>query len=61
MRSARSGGGSTGATPVAHPYQSCRDAECERPYCLIWREARTEGYRDGFADGFAAGAATAEG
>jgi hypothetical protein len=42
-----------------HPYQSCRDRDCQLPYCVIWREARAEGYEEGFEDGFAAGAASA--
>ncbi len=42
-----------------HPYQSCRDRDCGRPYCLIWREARQEGYDDGYRDGYADGAASA--
>ena len=46
-----------------HPYQSCRDRDCELPYCQIWREARAEGYEhgfeDGYGDGFDAGAAAA--
>ena len=47
-----------------HRYESCRDAGCERPYCVIWREARAEGYDEGYADGqsagFAAGMAAAQ-
>ena len=42
-------------SPANHPYQSCRDRECERPYCAIWREARAEGYEHGFEDGYQAG------
>jgi hypothetical protein len=38
-----------------HPYRSCRDRDCERPYCLIWREARAEGYEHGLEDGYQAG------
>jgi flagellar biosynthesis/type III secretory pathway protein FliH len=38
-----------------HRYQSCRDRDCERPYCQIWREARAEGYEHGFEDGYEAG------
>jgi flagellar biosynthesis/type III secretory pathway protein FliH len=38
-----------------HPYQSCRNRECELPYCQIWREARAEGYEHGFEDGYEAG------
>ena len=38
-----------------HRYESCRDRNCERPYCRICREARAEGYREGYDDGAAAG------
>ena len=38
-----------------HRYESCRDRNCERPYCRIWREAFAEGYDAGAAAGFAAG------
>lgn len=48
-------------TARQHPYQSCRDRDCERPYCLIWREAWSQAqevieqsWRDGFAEGLAA-------
>lgn len=52
---------------ASHPYRSCRDRDCELPYCVIWREARAEGfehgfedgYESGYPDGFAAGAASA--
>lgn len=43
------------AKPASHPYQSCRDADCERRYCVIWREARAEGYADGYTDGHEVG------
>ena len=39
----------------AHRYESCRDRDCERPYCRIWREAREEGYQEGLEDGYTAG------
>jgi hypothetical protein len=38
-----------------HPHQSCRDRDCDLPYCQIWREARAEGYEHGFEDGHEAG------
>ncbi len=38
-----------------HRHESCRDDDCELPYCRIWKEARAEGYDDGYRDGFAAG------
>ena len=43
-------------TTHEHRYQSCRDPECERPYCQIWKTAFAEGYGYGFDDGYAAGA-----
>jgi hypothetical protein len=36
--------------PDQHRYESCRDRDCERPYCRIWREAKAEGYSDGYDD-----------
>jgi hypothetical protein len=42
-------------TSQQHRYESCRDRDCERPYCRIWREARAEGYQDGYIEGEAAG------
>ena len=33
-----------------HRHESCRDRGCERPYCVIWREGKREGYEDGRAD-----------
>jgi hypothetical protein len=45
--------------PPNHPYQSCRDSRCERPYCQIWREAWAEAYELGWSDGFDAGARSA--
>jgi len=48
-----------------HRHQSCRDKDCERPYCRIWKEAWAEayavGYQDGEVAGFAAGVAAASG
>jgi hypothetical protein len=43
-----------------HPHQSCRDRDCERPYCQIWREARAEGYEHGREDGFDEGLAACQ-
>jgi hypothetical protein len=34
-----------------HRYESCRDTDCQRPFCRIWREAWDEGYQQGLADG----------
>lgn len=46
-----------------HRHESCRDSNCELPYCRIWKEALAEGYEagyaDGFQNGFAAGAKSA--
>jgi hypothetical protein len=48
-------GSLTAATRQQHRYESCRDEDCERPWCRIWREAWDEGYREGYAEGQAAG------
>jgi hypothetical protein len=40
-----------------HSYRSCRDRDCERPYCVIWKEAWAEGYDEGFIDGVASASA----
>jgi hypothetical protein len=45
-----------------HDYRTCRDPDCERYACRIWKEAwreafsdgREEGYDVGFGDGMAA-------
>jgi flagellar biosynthesis/type III secretory pathway protein FliH len=36
-----------------HRYASCRDAECRRPLCVVYKE----GYADGYEDGYSAGSA----
>lgn len=41
-----------------HRYESCRDADCPRPYCRLWKLAREEFYNQGFADGVAAAMAS---
>jgi hypothetical protein len=65
LTSAVAGSGSRGLAAVrraawaiaghAHRHESCRDKECERPYCRIWREAWDEAYQLGYDDGYAAG------
>jgi hypothetical protein len=40
-----------------HRFESCRDADCPRPYCRIWKDAYQAGYDQGFSDGLAAGLA----
>ena len=35
-----------------HPYQACRDEQCERYACRIWKEAWREAYREGRDDGW---------
>lgn len=39
----------------SHPYQACRDPDCDRYACRVWKEAFAEGYRDGREDGYRAG------
>lgn len=43
----------------AHPYESCRDADCQRVACEAWREGHGQGYAEGEAAGYAAGVASA--
>jgi hypothetical protein len=31
-----------------HPYRFCRVADCERPYCQIWREAWRTAWIEGY-------------
>ena len=38
-----------------HRYESCRDPDCERPYCRIWREGRAEGWQEGYQAGYVQG------
>jgi flagellar biosynthesis/type III secretory pathway protein FliH len=38
-----------------HDYRRCRDEDCQRYACRIWREAYQDGYEDGSAAGYAAG------
>jgi flagellar biosynthesis/type III secretory pathway protein FliH len=38
-----------------HPYEKCRDTNCERPACRAWKEALEEGYQEGRKDGYAEG------
>lgn len=35
-----------------HPYQACRDPQCERYACRVWKEAWAEAYREGREDGW---------
>jgi hypothetical protein len=54
-------------SPAKHPpdFRSCRDPQCERFPCQVWKEAHAEGYRDGYqdgyGDGYAAGVAASRG
>lgn len=34
-----------------HDYHACRDPECERYACRVYREGLADGYDDGFQDG----------
>lgn len=38
-----------------HDHRTCRDQECERYACRIYREGYRDGYDDGNAAGYAAG------
>ena len=57
------------ATTQEHRYQTCRDEDCQRFACRVWKEGFREGYgageaagySEGHADGYAAGAASCEG
>jgi flagellar biosynthesis/type III secretory pathway protein FliH len=40
-----------------HRYQTCRDEDCERFACRVYREGYQDGYEAGSAAGFAAGEA----
>lgn len=33
----------------AHPYENCRDADCQRVACEAWREGRAFGFDEGVA------------
>jgi hypothetical protein len=38
-----------------HEYQSCKDADCQRPVCVAFRQGYKDGYRDGYEDGYGQG------
>jgi len=42
-----------------HDYRACTDGHCEKPYCLIWKEAFRDGeefgYQAGYETGYEAG------
>jgi flagellar biosynthesis/type III secretory pathway protein FliH len=38
-----------------HDYHACRDQECERYACRVWKEAWREAYREGLEDGYRQG------
>ena len=38
-----------------HRYQTCRDEDCQRFACRVYREGYQDGYDDGQAAGYAAG------
>ena len=46
-RRARQDRSPIGSGNSQHPYQACRDPECERYGCRVWKEAFKEGYDDG--------------
>jgi flagellar biosynthesis/type III secretory pathway protein FliH len=49
--------GLNGGNGDKHRYQTCRDEECELPYCRIYREGYADGYEDGHGAGYGAGKA----
>jgi hypothetical protein len=44
-----------GLTFVEHRYQTCRDEDCQRYACRVYREGYANGYEDGQAAGYVAG------
>jgi flagellar biosynthesis/type III secretory pathway protein FliH len=40
------------ASGTEHRYQLCRDEDCERTLCRIYREGYRNGREDGFRDGY---------
>ena len=38
-----------------HRYQLCRDEDCDRFPCRVYREGYRNGYEDGYATGYGAG------
>ena len=38
-----------------HGFRACTDAHCERPYCLIWKEALRDGQEAGYQAGYEKG------
>jgi hypothetical protein len=38
-----------------HRYQACRDEDCQRFACRVYKEGYWDGYARGFAEGEAAG------
>jgi hypothetical protein len=43
------------ATSAEHRYQTCRDEDCDRFPCRIYKEGYRNGYQDGHGDGLAEG------
>jgi hypothetical protein len=42
-------------TGTEHRYQLCRDVDCERFPCRVYKEGRRDGYEAGWHAGYAAG------
>jgi flagellar biosynthesis/type III secretory pathway protein FliH len=40
------------ATSAEHRYQTCRDEDCDRFPCRIYREGYRNGREDGYAEGY---------
>jgi flagellar biosynthesis/type III secretory pathway protein FliH len=50
--------GFTAGIQEEHRYQLCRDEDCDRFPCRIYREGYRNGHEDGYAEGCAAGYAS---
>jgi hypothetical protein len=40
-----------------HRYQTCRDEDCQRFACRVYKEGYADGYDQGYAEGYLAGQA----
>jgi hypothetical protein len=45
-------------TGQQHEYRTCRDEDCDRFPCRVYREGYRNGYEDGYADGYGSGYAS---
>ena len=47
--------GLNGSEGQEHRYQLCKDEDCERFPCRVYKEGYRNGYEDGWREGYAAG------